>query len=187
MTNHLQSIVETLLSYLNQTPHGIPLDEIKIKLSENSELKDSSNRKEVINEAIEYALDNWLIDKVIDSPTYEDGIPVGSPTWLLKKLEKDESNELQSLPAAKKAYLKILRSSGDSAYLGMISEDDALKRLGELGFELDRAPHISDRTQIIFDYDEGKLVRWCSLIPEFEKTEEAKQAIRQLEEKNMRE
>lgn len=187
MTKKLNVAVEILLSHLSENPHGIPISKLKQRLMEKEEIRGFKNHEEIVNQAIEYALQEGLIDKVIDSPRYEDDIPIGLPTWLLKKVDEEETEFLSNLSEVKQEYLRLLRSTTNANEIGMLKEEDVIKKLQERGFDVERAPHVSGRTQIIFDYNGEEPIRWCRLIPEFERTEEFKQSIRELEEKNLRE
>lgn len=185
MSNKLESIVKILLSHLDDNPHGIPATDVRQIMRDNKALQEKERLDELVDRAIEFALDRWLIDKVIDSPKYKDNVPVGSHTWLLRKPNEQESEELRSLPEVEQAYLRLLHSCEDPKSLGLMEESEVVQRLRQQGFDIEDPPHITGRTSISFRKDGDELVSWCRIIPEYEKTEEAKQAIRELEEKDM--
>lgn len=186
MNEDFESVAKSILDHLDATPRGIALDEIKRILKKDESVEHVENPEHLINDAIQYALTNWLVEKVIDYPRYKDGFAIGAPTWVLKKLTGEESKCLQELPEVKTAYLRLLQSCSESDEIGRMREKDALKHLQELGFDVDRIPHIPGRTQLTLQHEDGEWVTVCRLIPEFEKTEEFKQMIRELEEKEMR-
>lgn len=124
---------------------------------------------------IDYALDNWLIDKVIDYPSFDGDVPLGRLSWFLKFLDENESEYLRTLSPEEQELLKILRECTTPDELGIIHEDIALKMLRERGFDVNEVPFIKDKVSEFFTTDDdGKLVGWHRLIPEYELTEEYK-------------
>lgn len=186
MSADLKATAKIILRHLDETPHGIPLDEIRQTLKKEEVIQQTNNPEKLIADAIQYVLTNWLVEKVIDYPSYKDGFAVGVPTWLLKQLTEEESKCLKELPEVKKAYLRLLQSCNKPDEIGRMREGDTLEHLEKLGFDIDRIPHISGRTQLTLRHEDEEWVTVCRLIPEFEKTEEFKQMIRELEEKEMK-
>ncbi len=139
-----------------------------------------------VQQAIQHALDNWLIDKVIDYPLNSEGKEVGRLTWFLCPLSEEESDFLKNLPDIEKTVLKILRERETEYGLGTMSEEDLLLRLEELGFEADYVPIIEDRVSDFYEPENDELIAWYYLVPRFERTPEFKKTMKELDKLSLR-
>jgi hypothetical protein len=134
---------------------------------------------------VEYALDNWIVDKILD---YDDNSEesIGKPVWFIRLLNEKDAESLSNLSDEAKWLLKILRKSKTDGILGVIRASDALKNLNEKGYDLRLVPHIPDRVDEYFKTVDGEFTHFYYLIPEDEKSEEYKAGLRELDEKNRR-
>ncbi|TFG09710.1 hypothetical protein EU538_04130 [Candidatus Thorarchaeota archaeon] len=64
----------------------------------------------------------------------------------------------------------------------MMRAEELLEKLRNKGFETQYVPIADIRVSDVFKAEEGKLVEWIYLIPQFELTEEYKQGMRELDE-----
>ncbi len=172
--------------------------DILIELLENTELNKTpqrdleydlqkilqvNDRIEVdAKEVIQYALDNWMIDKILD---YDDNSneSVGQLVWFLCTLNEKEAEALRILPEAVKCFIKILRSSNTTGNLGVVRADETLSVLHKHGYDIEYVPFISGKTDDFFRLEDGKLVQYHYLVPEVEKSEEYKARLSELDEK----
>jgi hypothetical protein len=116
------------------------------------------------------------------------GLPeVGGFTWHLKLLGKKQTEFYKSLPAEAKALIRLLREQNDPEWLGVISKDEAVKKLSKQGFTEDDIESVYAKDTIedfMTHWKSGPSV-WCyGLIKEYEKTEEYKQWQEEMEEKS---
>ncbi|MFX1606746.1 MAG: hypothetical protein ACFFDD_12700 [Promethearchaeota archaeon] len=172
--------VTVLIELLENTKSKqMPLRELIIRLQENQDI--NINARTVI----EYALDNWIVDKILD---YDDNSEesIGKPVWFIRILDENEIEILRNLSKEAKCLLKILRKSDTDGVLGVASTSDLIKTLHERGHDLDLVPHIPGRVDDFFKTVEGELVQFHYLIPEDEKSEEYKAGLRELDEKTRR-
>jgi hypothetical protein len=131
---------------------------------------------------IEYALDNWIVDKILD---YDDSSEesIGRPVWFIRILNEKEVEILRNLSDETKCLLKILRKSETDGSLGVVRTSDVLKTLYERGYDLELVPHVPDRVDDYFKTVDGEFTQFHYLIPEDEKSEEYKAGLRELDEK----
>ncbi len=160
---------------------GLPLEDLEEALKDRIESQGDLNKPSLANQAIQYALDNWLIDKTIDYCRDSRGVEVGELRWFLRALSEEESEELKQLPDIKKQIIRILRRQETERRLGMMRAEELLKRLQDKGFETQYVPIADIRVSDVFKAEEGKLVKWIRLIPEFELTEDFKQTMEELD------
>ncbi len=134
---------------------------------------------------IEYALDNWIVDKILD---YDDSSEesIGRPVWFIRLLSEKDTETLRNLSDANKAFLKMLRNSNEEENRGAIRADDVLRALREEGYEIEFTPNIPSKTDECYRFDNDESTLFCYLIPEDEKTEEYLAGLRELDEKNRR-
>ena len=158
------------------------LESVRKELVQLLRAKNIENTSALVDEAIDYTLDNWLVDKIIDYPE-DDDYSSGSFKWFLRLLDKDESERFRNLCEIEQTFLKILHNSEYEGRLGVISADDALEKLRGLGFEPKFVPHIPDKTGVSFGTKNGQQVKYHYLLPEYERTEEFKKGLRELDER----
>lgn len=161
----------------------MPLRILKSKLHEN--LGEATNAEVVVNQAIEYALDKLIVSIQLD---YDDGDEefLGELVWFLCFLTEEDSKYLRSFSEMERVFLRILRNSETDGRLGVIRADIALKKLQELGFDLDYVPYIPNVTNDFFLTENGELVEYHYIIPEYEKSEEHNAELRDFDEKERR-
>lgn len=157
----------------------LPLSSAREKMEEflGGEYEDKAQ------ETIEYALDNWMVEKILD---YNDEEPSGRRVWFLRLLTQEESLQRESLPEEDQAFLKILYTSEGDGQLGAIRSDIATKKLQELRFDPEYSCYIHGLTYDFFTTEDGEQVMYHYLIPEDEKTEEYKSMLEELDEKEER-
>ena len=148
-------------------------------------LKDNTESKADANDVIQYALDNWIVDKILD---YDDSSEesMGEPVWFIRILTEEEAEVLQNLPEAAKCFIKILYESKTDGTLGVVRTRDVLKTLRERRYNLELVPYVSNKISDFFKTKGGKLVQFHYLVPEDEKSEEYKAGLRELDEKTRR-
>ena len=93
---------------------------------------------------------------------------------------------LRSFSEMERVFLRILRNSETDGRLGVIRADIALKKLQEFGFDLDYVPYIPDVTNDFFSIENGELVEYHYIIPEYEKSEEHDAELNNVNEKERR-
>ncbi len=176
-------LILLLLEILREAgPQGLPVEDVRALLEKRIDYQDAGSPDQVI----EYALDNWLIDKTIDYCRDTRGVEVGELRWFLRALSEEESEELKQLPDIKKQIIRILRRQETERGLGMIRAEELLEKLRNKGFETQYVPIADIRVSDVFKAEEGKLVKWIRLIPEFELTEDFKQTMKELEDMSLR-
>jgi hypothetical protein len=158
----------------------LSLREVKSKLNET--FRDAQDVDTIADGAIAFALDNWMVDKVLD---YDDSDEksAGELVWFIRSLPREEADHLSRLSKEKQAMLKILRESESESRLGAIRASDALLELRRLGFDLDSAPSIPSRTSSFFRPENDKSIEFKYLLSEYEKSEEYEAVLGDLDEK----
>ncbi len=63
-----------------------------------------------------------------------------------------------------------------------MSEENLLLYLEALGFEADYVPTIEDRISDFYEPEDGELIAWYYLVPQFERTPVFKKTMKELEE-----
>lgn len=178
MSNKIDTAVELLLGLLeNEGAKGVPLEDIEEDLA--NRLKDRRDSQELPNasETINYALDNWVVEKTIDDCENEEGVPIGPQIWFLRILTQEESEKLQNLSEAEKTVLRILRNQEDEHRLGTMRRDELLSRLKEAGFSVDNVPGPRSIVSDFYESKNDQMVAWYYLIPQYERSKEYKQAM----------
>jgi len=186
LKENVESIVEEIMTlYSKYNKSSIPL-EIIVK-----EFHDKYTTEE-IEHVIEYALDTFKIDKVLDYPAKEWDLYRGVHTWHVSKLNPDDESKLRNLSAVDLAFLRILKNQNTPKQFGRIKSDDARIILRNQGFTEKEVEFlwVEDLVDHYYDFKDEKSIEWCRLIPEEEKTEEYKKAEeemhREWEEKEAR-
>lgn len=87
-------------------------------------------------EVVTHALDEWLIDKIVDYPSFSNHVPIGEIGWFLKLLSTDETATLQGLKPHEQELIRILHDSISNEGLGTLHEQEALNRLKQKGFDI---------------------------------------------------
>ena len=169
--------VKVLIELLSQSDSkGVQLDALKATLRDRLISDSSGNPQTDASKIIQYALDNWIVDKVIDDPE-----PIGPPVWFIKILDDEGVKFYCGLPEVEKAAIKILRTSEYDGELGTIREDVLLRHLHELGFDVERIPFVSEVMSISFTSDNEKMVRIWHITPQFELSDEFKKFMEEAE------
>lgn len=173
-----RSVTVLLEILLEAEPQGLPIEDARALLKRRVEAPDSNS----VDQVIQYALDNWLVDKTIDYCRDSSGEEVGELRWFLRPLGEDESKEMRALPEIKKEIIRILRGQDTERGIGMIRAEELLSKLREKGFDPHIIPTIENRVSDVFKTEDDKLVEWYYLVPQFELTEEYKQMNEELDE-----
>ncbi len=178
MSELLQSSVNILLGLLESAPSkALPLHALREELEKHIGSETGGRGGRAAAKAIQYALDSWIVEKIIDYPEYSNGNPIGSPVWLLRLLSPEEFQQLKVLSPVEKSLLKLLMECNNPDSLGEMCEDSILSELQKLGFDVDSVSLIEGRTSDFFDPEDDKLVRWWYIIPEYEKAKEYKSML----------
>ncbi len=181
MNNELSECVSILIKLLQNTEsEKIPQRELECELQRILHVNDKI--KVDTGTVIQYGLDNWMIDKILD---YDDNSneSVGQLVWFLCTLSEKEAEALRILPEAVKCFIKILRSSNTTGNLGVVRADEVLRVLYEHDYDIEHVPYILGKTDDFFRPEDGKLVQFHYLVPEDEKSEEYKASLNEVNEK----
>ena len=172
----LENEVKILIELITESGvRAIPLDKAKNKLEERlKSLSDKAIETDAFK-VIQYALDNWIIDKIIDEQPAN-----GQLVWYINDLDKEESQFYHELSNLEKAVIKILRTCEDGDMIGRIKEDDLLSRLRELGFTVQSIPYIPNKTYVSFTRENGDVIRWWYLVTQFELSDSYKEHMDEL-------
>ena len=172
---------EILVSLLRASgKRGLPLTIAQNRLEERLKTGGCDNPSLTAEQAIQYALDNWIVDKIVDAPETQDGVPKLGEVWFLTALDPQETAALQKLPQVEQMVLKILRSRDLRVRLGAIRAGDLLEQLRQQGFHIDRVPIVVDTVEEFSTVDEeGRIEYWYGLIPRYQQTEDYKAMIRE--------
>lgn len=181
MIQKAAGIVTNILARIES--RQLPLKDVKIRVSEKLEGADDINA--TVDKAIEWALDNWIVDKVLDYDEDDEEF-AGELVWFLRATTEEEAEYLGRLSKAEHALLNILRNAENESRLGVIRANEALQRLRKLGFDLKSAPSIIGKTSSFFRPENGKLIEFKYLLSEEEKSEEYVTALKELDEKERR-
>jgi len=182
--NPMSEAVSILLDLLLAAgERGLPLAvasrELEMRLSKKG-LPDVSS---LARATIETALDEWLIDKVIDDPLGFDVTGPHGDVWFLRVPQEEKTQNLQSLPEVERKFLRLLHAVDIDRGLGMMREDVAIAKLREMGFDINYVPWIDDRLETQYEWQDGEPVKWYCLIPEYLRTEEHKKALEEMDDK----
>jgi len=185
MNKSLAKAIECVLEILKEGgARALPLSSVR-GLHAEEDKKRGESRTSLADAAIQYVLDQWLVDKVIDFPSYKGEIPLGELTWHLKILSEEESTRLRNLGSEAKTLLKILRECDELGKLGRIREDVALKKLRELGFNVKQVPWIDGKISTFFKVDQGQYIEWYYLVPEPMLSKEYRSAMEKMHKKSV--
>ncbi len=164
------SEIAPILSLLeNGNSDSIPLEIIVTKTEYTSDK---------IDEILNWGIQQFIVDKVIDYPDRKWGLGTLHPMWHIKKLVPSEIEVLKKLPSRDLALIRLLQKQGDSDWLGRMKVKDAMKLLENEGFQMDSiySLWVEDWVDNHYEYDNDTPIIWCYLIPEYNKTEEYKRA-----------
>ncbi len=181
MSAKISEYVDILIELLENTElNKIPQRELEYELQKILRINDSIEVD--TRTVIQYALDNWMIDKILD---YDDNSneSVGQLVWFLCTLNEKEAEALRILPKVVKCFIKILRSSNTTGNLGVVRADEVLRVLYEHDYDIEHVPYILGKTDDFFRPEDGKLVQFHYIVPEDEKSEEYKASLSELNEK----
>jgi hypothetical protein len=177
MSDEILETAHMLAEILQNTEtRRMPLRELKSRLQASLQINENIEMDDVI----QYALENWIVEKVLDYDNdYTES--VGQLVWFLRLLSEKEAERFQNLPEVSKCFIRILYSINTPGDLGVISADNALKKLNERGYDVEYVPYIPNKTDDFFRLEDGELVQFHYLIPEEEKSEEYKAGLRELD------
>ena len=174
----IEQITEEILTMFSELDKPIiPLEIVVKKLGDTYQLTE-------IEEAIEQALDSYQIDKVLDYSAPEWNLYGGYPIWHLQKLSSEGSDALHGLKEVELALLHLLKHQNEPKHFGEIKTEDARTILQNQGFTQKETEFlwVEDMVDHHYDFEDGKSIEWCRLIPENEKTEEYKKAQERMDE-----
>ena len=176
MSDELEKLVHELVKFLESERSPIPL----VKVLENF-----SSNEEAIKDAIQYSINELLVNKVLDYPDKKWDLYSLLPLWHLKKLNKEEADELRNLPPVELAAIRVLQEHVSQKGIGRISSHDLRSALMKLGFDGTETEFlwIEGWVEDIYESGDEQLIRWYRLIPEDEKTEEYKKAEEEMLQK----
>lgn len=172
MSKKIDEITRKIIELFSEfNKDSIPLEIIIERITQDYNNDD-------IEKAIEYAMDSFKIDKVLDYPSSEWHLYKGRHIWHITKLTSEASGTLHNLKPVDFALLKILKNQDIGKYPGRIKSDDARIILRKQGFKEEeiRSLWVNDFADHTYEFENGKSVEWCRLIPEDEKTAEYKRA-----------
>jgi len=166
-----------------------------LKLLDDTEKKQLPRRviEQRFLDQISSLLDDFIVDLVVEYPSEDSGLNTGRPCWFLKLLSNDEKTELHELSPLKLSFLRILQEKDDEGFPGEVPKDDVKSKLIALGFPEDKAEwvHVAGKVDQVSVSRENGMVRCYMIIPEYEKTEEYKKSIEDMDlratEKELRE
>lgn len=161
--------IKILMDLLKQQEgHKLPLTKAKEKLQS---LIPEENAKITAEQAIEEALDELMIEKVLDyDETDKDS--TGQLVWFLRIPNKERREQLENLSEEDRTFLRILYNSESHGRLGAIPADVASEKLQEVGVGSDYVPFISGLTYDFFKNGEDESVMYHYLLAEDEKDRE---------------
>jgi hypothetical protein len=170
MTNQVANVSNEIQKLVAKFPSGVMKDIIQAQLRE----KYPSG---LLANAMDYALDNLLIQQVLDDPPEESGI-LDDLVWYLKPIDDDTVEKLQKLLPMDFALMRILHTRNDEKDRGRISITSARKELERRGVDCRDLEYsfVEDLIGKYYASEDGEWVIWFYLIPEYEKTEEYKKA-----------
>lgn len=182
MTEQTEELVLKIIGFFSEhDTKSIPLDIIIQKISTEYSSED-------VERAIESAMDQYLVDKVLDYPDDEWNLYGGRPIWHILKLDTEEADKLQNLKPVNLALLRLLKTQTDVDSLGEIKSEDVRTILIEQGFNEDdvRSLWIEGYVDYHYDFENDRSIEWCRLIPENEKTEEYKREEERIQDESAR-
>ena len=168
MNDQTQQAIEKLLELLRESESGkSPKMDVEQRLS-------TSFSPIVCSAAIQQALESFLIDQVIDYPSDVPDEEKDKPIWFLKLMDSEESNRLRTLKPIDLAILQALRNHSEYGRIGAMNEDALRVQLVLEGFSREelRVLYVPDKVDSHHTFEDNGWVKWCYLIPEYEKTEE---------------
>jgi len=143
---------------------------------------------DIAPQIIEHALDHHLVEKAIDYPP-EDWDSFDKPIWYIRLVPPESAETYRILAPHKWALLKLLWNQNDRDHLGQMEFKVAQSELLKQGFSEDTLQFlfIEGVVDNLFTVENGNMIQWCYVIPEWEKTEEFRQSeqeiMRQAQEK----
>ena len=166
---------EKLLDIVRSTKNGLSKEQVKKQL-------ESSYAPDLVDAGVRQAIDEFLIEQVIDYSRRE-GVVSGDLIWYLRALSGEEEQKLRSLKPAQRALLKLMHCQGDYDHLGQMTVEDARTRLAEVGFPLSETKYLSveGRVDVFWRIRSGEQEEWFRIIPEYEKTAEYRAAEEEAE------
>ncbi|MDF1537436.1 MAG: hypothetical protein P1Q69_00830 [Candidatus Thorarchaeota archaeon] len=175
MTEVLTDCVNELVQIIQKEEnHQIRLSKIQRLLKTWIESSDAAKEiSPTVEQIVDLGIERMAVQKVIDFPSYDEGIPIGYPEWQLKLVTEREKSQISQLQPIQKALLRILYTMNtDSKRLGAIRETIAIELLEEMGFSITHIPLIPDKVSLFFTNENGMRVKWYHLIPEYDKRED---------------
>ena len=178
MTETTEVITKKMLKIISTLDKPmIPLEILVKELANEFQLEE-------IEQAIEYALDNFKIDKVLDYAEKEWNLYWGYHHWHISKLTPEDATKLRNLKAVDLALLRILKNQNSPKRFGEIKSEDARVILRNQRFSEKEIEFlwVEDLVDHHYDFKDEKTIEWCRLIPEDEKTEEYKKEMERIDQ-----
>jgi hypothetical protein len=183
-TETLQKLLLDILEQ-NGVYFGIPLIIAKKQLLSKAEDAKMDCSQKDINDAIQRAVDNWVVDKVLApiqvTKKEELGLDSKGPFWHLKKLSSEERDKYDSLLPVERALIGLLREQDEPGKRGRIPVKEAEEILSEQGFdEIPEGIWVEDIVEETYQYEGDERVDWYFLVQEHLKTDEYKKHEEQM-------
>lgn len=141
---------------------------------------------QIAEQIVQLAIEEWIVQKTIDYPSYDDDIPLGYPEWHLKIVTAEEKTQFAQLKPVQHALLKILYSmKTNQKRLGAVEETEAIDLLSGMGFDVTDIPLVPDKVSIFFLSKDDTRTKWYHLIPEYEKRESYVKDVEEMLQKSM--
>ena len=106
-SNMFEKEIKILIDLLLQFgQRGVPLDTAKKLLENQLKLEAEEFLDTNTSNIIQYALDNWFIDKIIDYIEEHEFTSIDNPVWFVKPLDDEGIKFYRTLPEVKKAIIK---------------------------------------------------------------------------------
>ncbi len=188
MNESLREYVNALLKMLEDAgDKGLPLEKVDEKMISHLGGRIKDKQDLIPEEALKLALDEWLAIKIID---YDDNADL---VWYVKALSGGESKRFRGLSGAQQAMLKMLYDCNEGFQVGAMKSDEAIRRLNELGFDVEDVPTIPRIISEARVPGNDGMQWWVYVIPQYELSEEFKalqqeslEKARRIDERMMR-
>jgi len=171
LSDRTNAVLNELLNLLLKWETGVPKQVVESRLTERFSA-------DVCRDTIRYALDNFLVDLVVDYPLPTWGILEGHHVWHFRRLSPESAKKLQDLDPVDLALVRLLQQQAEPGHIGEMRERDAKAELTRQGFKEDelRALWIDGMADSPWAFEGDEKIKWLRLVPEYEKTEEHKRA-----------
>ena len=169
----LNQIVDNIVEIINSKP------EKRIAKRDLEAILIEKHSYEITEKAIHQIIETNIVDVVIDFYPLTSDQSKEESTWFLRLLSNEEKKRLIMLNDMQRAFLQLLRVQNNPNHLGQIRFEEVQELLLQQGFDVRDSKElcIENRTSVFWTLHEGKEMKWCYLIPEWEKTKEYKQSL----------